>query len=152
MQSIRQNSNQAVSAVNTASTVERVLSAAGLFGGAVGVFFVSYFNPVTAGFFPVCPFYATTGLHCPGCGMTRAFHAFFHGDILGALHYNALLPIFFLVFVYFGVSMFLVLARGRRLSFNIFRPILLSAFLVLMLIFAVVRNLPYYPFTLLAPQ
>ncbi len=134
------------------SIIERILSAAGLLGGAVGVFFVSYFNPVTAGFFPVCPLYAMTGLNCPGCGMTRGFHALFHGDILGALHYNALLPVFFFVFFYFGVSMFLVLARGRGLSFKIFRPGLIYSFLVILLAFGVVRNLPYYPFTLLAPQ
>jgi hypothetical protein len=134
------------------SPLERVLSAAGLLGGSVGVFLVGYFNPVTAGFFPVCPLYAMTGLNCPGCGMTRGFHAFFHGDILGALHFNALLPIFFLAFVYFVASMFLVLVRGRGLPFKIFRPGLIYAFLVLMLVFGVVRNLPYFPFTLLAPQ
>ena len=134
------------------STLERVLAAAGLFAGAVGVFFVTYFNPAKAGFFPACPLYAMTGLHCPGCGMTRGFHALFHGDVLGALHFNALLPVFFFAFVYFGVSLLLILLRGRGLSFRIFRPAYLYAFLVFMLVFAVVRNLPYYPFTLLAPQ
>lgn len=132
------------------STLERVLSAAGLAGGAVGVFFVSYFNPVTAGFFPVCPLHSMTGLNCPGCGMTRGFHAFFHGDILSALRYNALLPIFLFTFIYFGISMFLVLARGRGLSYRIFRPGLIYTFLILMLVFGVVRNLPFYPFNLLA--
>ena len=137
---------------SNSSTTERVLSGAGILGGAVGVFFVSYFNPATAGFFPVCPLYAMTGLSCPGCGMTRGFHALFHGDILGALHYNALLPVFFLVFAYFGISMLLVLARGRGLSLRIFRPGLIYSFLVILLVFGVVRNLSFYPFTLLAPQ
>lgn len=146
MEAVQQSSNQAI-----ASTTERVLSAAGILGGAVGVFFVSYFNPVTAGFFPVCPLYAMTGLLCPGCGMTRGFHAFFSGDFLGAMRYNALLPVFFLLFAYFGVSMFLVLTRGRGLSFKIFRPASILALLIVLIVFAVVRNLPYYPFTLLAP-
>lgn len=134
-----------------ASTVTRILSAAALFIGAVGVFVVTYFNPLTAGFFPVCPFYAMTGLACPGCGLTRGFHALFHGDILGALDFNALIPAYFFIFAYLGISMFLISLRGRGLSFAAFKPRLVYGFLVIFFVFAVVRNLPIYPFTVLAP-
>jgi hypothetical protein len=41
---------------------------------------------------PPCPFLAATGWWCPGCGMTRATHQLVHGDVAGALQYNALLP------------------------------------------------------------
>ncbi len=133
------------------SVIERILAGAGILAAAAGAFVVVYFNPVTAGFFPVCPLHALTGLNCPGCGLTRGFHALFHGDVLGALHFNALLPVYLLIFVYLFVSMLSVAARGRGLSFNIFRPNLIWSFLIIALVFGVVRNFPVYPFTLLAP-
>ncbi len=146
MRAVKQNSNQ-----SQASTIERVLAAAGILAAVAGAFVVGYFNPTTAGFFPVCPLYATTGLNCPGCGLTRGFHALFHGDVLASLHFNALLPIYLLVGVYLFVSLSLIVVRGRGLSFNIFKPRLLWGFLIVLLVFGVVRNLPFFPFTFLSP-
>lgn len=134
------------------STVERVLAGAGILTMTAGASLVGYFNPTTAGFFPVCPLYAMTGINCPGCGLTRAFHALLHdGDVFGALHFNALLPIFAFVFAYLFVSLFLTTIRGRGLSWRIFPPQALYGFLIVALVFFVLRNLPMYPFTLLAP-
>jgi hypothetical protein len=133
------------------STIERILAGAGTLAVTAGAFAVGYFNPVTAGFFPVCPLHALTGLNCPGCGLTRGFHALFHGDVLGALHFNALLPVYLLVFAYLFVSMFLIAVKGRGLSFNIFRPGFIWSFLIIAMVFGVVRNIPVYPLTLLAP-
>ena len=136
---------------NKVSIIERVLATSGIAAAAVGVFVVSYFNPTTAGFFPVCPLHATTGLNCPGCGLTRGLHAFFHGDVFGALHFNALLPVYLLVGIYLFVSLGLIVVRGRGLSFNVFKPQLLWGFLIVLLVFGIVRNLPFFPFTLLSP-
>ncbi|MBA3634164.1 MAG: DUF2752 domain-containing protein [Acidobacteria bacterium] len=132
------------------AAAERVLAAAGILAATTGAFVIGYFNPTNAGFFPVCPLHATTGLNCPGCGLTRGFHALFHGDVLGALHFNALLPVYLFVGIYFFVSLSLVVVRGRGLSFSIFKPHLLWGFLVVLIVFGVVRNLPFYPFTILA--
>lgn len=134
-----------------ASTVERILAGGILFAGGAAAFIVGYFNPVTAGFFPVCPLYAVTGIYCPGCGLTRGFHALFHGDVLSALHFNALLPFYVFFFGYILVSVVLLAGRGRGLTFKIFRPWLLYGFLALSLTFMVLRNVPGYPFNLLAP-
>jgi len=38
----------------------------------------------------VCPFYALTGLPCPGCGLTRAFVCLGHGQVLPSLHWHPL--------------------------------------------------------------
>ncbi|MDQ3748235.1 MAG: DUF2752 domain-containing protein [Acidobacteriota bacterium] len=135
----------------SASTIERILAVAGIAAIGAGAFIVGYFNPTTANFFPVCPLYSLTGIHCPGCGLTRGFHALFHGDILTALHFNALLPVYAFVFGFMFVSMFLVAVRGRGLSWKIFPPSAMYGFLVLAAAFFVLRNLPFYPFTLLAP-
>jgi hypothetical protein len=40
---------------------------------------------------PRCVFHELSGLHCPGCGATRALHALAHGQIMQALWCNALL-------------------------------------------------------------
>jgi hypothetical protein len=133
------------------SSTERILAGAGILATTGGAFVVAYFNPVNAGFFPVCPLYSLFRINCPGCGLTRGFHALFNGDILGALHYNALIPIYVFVFSYMLLSMIMIAVRGRGLPWKIFPPSVLYGFLILALVFAVVRNIPVYPFTLLAP-
>ena len=132
------------------SVTTRILAAAGVLFITTGVVVVGYFNPVTAGFFPLCPFHEMTGLNCPGCGMTRGFHALFNGDIWGALHYNALLPFVAFVFAYLVISLSLTAIRGRGLSWKMFHPTVLLVILGLLVAFGVVRNLPFYPFNLLA--
>lgn len=134
------------------SIVERALASAAVFVVGAGAFVVAYFNPTSAGFFPVCPLFKLTGIHCPGCGLTRGFHALFHGDVLTALHFNALLPIFAFVGGFLLISLFLIAVRGRGLSWRFFPPASIYGFLFLAAAFFILRNLPFYPFTLLAPQ
>jgi len=134
-----------------ASAVERIFAGAGITILGAGAALVAYFNPTTAGFFPVCPLFALTGIHCPGCGLTRGFHALFHGDFLTALGFNALLPVFILLFGFVFISLVLIVVRGRGLSWRIFPPSATYGFLILAAAFFVLRNLPFYPFTLLAP-
>ena len=133
------------------SGLERALAAAGVMAMSAGSAAVWYFDPTTAGFFPVCPLYSMTGLACPGCGLTRGFHALFHGDLLTALDYNALIPLFFLIFGFLFVSMVMIAVRGRGLVKLTHSPKLLFGFFVLLVVFGVLRNLPFYPFTFLYP-
>jgi hypothetical protein len=136
---------------NPASTLERGLALGGVAGMSAIALTVGYFNPTTAGFFPVCPLYAMTGLACPGCGMTRGLHALLHGDIAAALGYNLLLPAILFFFGYLFVSLFLTFARGRGLSFRLFNQKVVWGFFAFALVFSVVRNLPFYPFNILYP-
>ncbi|WP_163195109.1 DUF2752 domain-containing protein [Clostridium thermarum] len=41
----------------------------------------------------ICLFYNTTGVPCPGCGMTRAFLNLFNGHISEAFHFHPLFPL-----------------------------------------------------------
>lgn len=134
-----------------ASAAERTLAAAGVAAMAGGSAFVAYFDPSKASFFPVCPLYVLTGIACPGCGLTRGFHALFHGDIVTAIDFNALVPVWAVIFGYVFVSLVLMAVRGKGLPMWPTRPGFLWTFMIVLLAFGVVRNIPAWPFTILFP-
>ena len=110
---------------------------------AAGAFWMAFFliDPAMQSFLPPCLFHAYTGLHCPGCGATRALHRLAHGDCIAALRLNAL--------VVLGLPLGCVIAvcrksRGLPSSW-------LRAFFVCTALFGVARNIPLFPFTLLSP-
>jgi len=108
--------------------------------------------PGGSGFYPPCQFHLITGLHCPGCGTTRCLSAFVHGDFAQAAAYNVV-SLFLMpaatAWLFFG--WFQVL-RGRPFPVWFFTPLFLRWFVIMFLAFGVLRNLPLYPFTLLAPH
>ena len=132
---------------------ERAFAAAGVGACVAGAGAVWYFDPVSSGFFPACPIYTLTGFACPGCGMTRGFHALFNGDIVTALDYNALIPLIVVFFGYIFLSMLMVALRGRGigLGVNKFSMGLIWVTFAALLVFGVVRNIPAYPFSVLFP-
>lgn len=127
------------------------MAAAGAFAVAGASAVVWYFDPTKANFLPVCPLYAMTGFACPGCGLTRGFHALFHGDILTALDYNALIPGFSVVVGFLFIALVSFAVRGRGFGISMLSPKLLTGILVVLLVFGVVRNIPAYPFSVLYP-
>lgn len=131
--------------------VGRVLAGAGLAGIGAGAGVLWYFDPTKGSFFPVCPLLAVTGFACPGCGLTRAFHALLHGDITTAIDYNALIPVVAFAALFVVVTLVSIAVRGRGLMKLSASPKFLGATLVLLLAFGVLRNLPFYPFTFLYP-
>lgn len=133
------------------STTERILAAAGIFIFLGGAFIVRFFNPTTAGFFPVCPLFTMTGFACPGCGLTRGFHALVHGDILTALGFNAMIPVYAFIFGYLFITMIFIAFLGRSIQLSIFKPKYIWGFFIFSLVFFIARNIPAYPFTLLYP-
>lgn len=64
-----------------------------------------------------CPFYALTGLYCPGCGTCRALADVFHGRFAEAFSHNMLLFILgtpaLIVFIHEYVRVF-IFTRLRR--------------------------------------
>lgn len=131
--------------------LERLLAAGGLGTILAGSLTVWYFDPTKSNFFPVCPLLSITGFACPSCGLTRGFHALFHGDLATALDYNALIPVFVLVFGFVVATLVSIVLRGRGLMKLSSSPNFLVGILVLLLTFGVLRNLPFYPFTFLYP-
>jgi hypothetical protein len=98
--------------------------------------------PLSWRWFPHCMLHSWTGLYCPGCGSARAFVAICHGDWLAALRLNP-----FTVVVVPVVGVLWATGRLERL-----RPVWIWTLLALVVAFGVLRNLPWYPWTLLAPQ
>ena len=134
--------------------VRACLTALALAGIAVALWVVGTFNPTGYGFFPKCQFHSVTGLHCIGCGLTRSLHAWLNLDPLQGLAYH---PLSFILLPYVGWSLGLALWRwawGGESKRSRFRgpPWLIWSFVWLLMIFWVVRNIPIYPFNLLAPH
>jgi len=108
------------------------------------------YDPAQAKLFP-CPLFELTGFACPGCGLTRGFHALFNGNMSAAIGFNALLPVWAVILGYFWLSLLVHTVRGRGLPMWPTRPAFLWGFMIVLLVFGVVRNIGTYPFTLLFP-
>jgi hypothetical protein len=113
--------------------------------GAAVLFF---FDPARSSFYPVCQFHRVTGLYCPGCGATRASYQLLHGNIFAALRDNALFVLSLPVLAARGIWFLNRQRRGQPVRFFI-PPAALWVFLVVALVFVVLRNLPGFSF--LAP-
>ncbi|AWT42651.1 MULTISPECIES: DUF2752 domain-containing protein [Streptomyces] len=104
--------------------------------------YVGAVDPNEPGHYPVCPLLRTTGLYCPGCGGLRSAHAFVHGDLLTALHANAVAVAGYLVLALVWTVWVVRAVRGRPLRIDL-RPAPLWTLGALLLVFTVVRNLPF---------
>jgi len=109
-----------------------------------------YFNPIGL-LFPKCPVFSLSGMYCPGCGSQRALHAFLNGHLATAFRQNLLATVCYFALL---AEMFTLLAGTRKwrptIWLNQTRYAALMV-LVAVLAFTFFRNIPVYPFTLLAP-
>jgi len=64
----------------------------------------------------LCLFHRLTGLECPGCGMTRAFHAISHGEFTQALSFNLLSIAVYVFFMGILVRDIAYLLAGIRIQ------------------------------------
>lgn len=122
---------------------------------AIALAHVYSVDPATSDEYPTCVFHDLTGLHCPGCGSLRAIQQLLHGNLLAALRMNVLavtlLPV---MLAYIGIS---AIASWRGTTIPWRRPRWVPAgwrwwIVALVIGFGVLRNVPYWPFELLAPH
>ncbi|MCF1508376.1 DUF2752 domain-containing protein [Streptomyces glomeratus] len=126
-----------------AAVLRRTAVPLGVLAGVVGAFaYVGAVDPNEPGHYPVCPLLRYTGLYCPGCGGLRSAHAFVHGDFPAALQDNALAVAGYLGFAVVWALWAVHAVRGRRLRFDP-GPVPLWGLGALLLVFTVVRNLPF---------
>jgi len=112
--------------------------AGGLLTG--GLVFLYFLNPSETKFFPPCPFRLATGWYCPGCGSLRAIHNLLHGRLMAALSLNLLMV----------VSIPVVAAMLLKPAW-IYKRWVPWAALCILIAYGVLRNVPAWPFCLLAP-
>lgn len=100
-----------------------------------------------------CAVHQLIGLHCPGCGGTRCAQSIASGRWIGAMGHNAMLMTGFLVLmaslVFIFVRMTLLGKPAPRLPD--IGPRCLWFGIGGIVVFTILRNIPAYPFTLLAP-
>ncbi len=117
--------------------------------GVAILFFV--LDPNKHSIFPQCAFHSLTGAFCPGCGSQRALHSLLHLDIAGVVSYNFLFLPATLLLLYHYLHPWLNRWLSLKLP-NLFylknTPWVIFAVVMLFWIF---RNLPWYPFSVLAP-
>jgi Protein of unknown function (DUF2752) len=123
-----------------------------LTGGLVGGLTIAlhFRDPHGSGSWGFCPFYALTGLYCPGCGGLRAVNDLTNGDLLGAASSNlvfvALVPL-----IVFGWIRWTGRAwsgppatapAAARERFGVSAGVWVIVFAVVLAVFCVLRNLP----------
>jgi hypothetical protein len=103
---------------------------------------VAVADPRWGSVLPACPLHALTGLWCPLCGGTRTARALAHGDLAGAAGSNLLVVVAAPVVVVLWVRW--VLRRRREPEARLLDPSprLLAVATVVLVAFALVRNLP----------
>lgn len=120
-----------------------------LTGLAVLFFFL---NPSEQIIFPKCVFHSLTGYHCPGCGSQRAIHSLLHLDFAGVVGNNFLfLPAGLLIIFHYIRQPLHKLFKWNlpNILYKKYTPIII---LVVIILFWILRNLPFYPFSVLAPN
>jgi hypothetical protein len=121
-----------------------------LAGAAVAaVLLLYFFLDVRSVFFPKCPFYLLSHLYCPGCGSQRSLSALLHGNIIAALHNNFMLIVFLPLLLWSVILHFSF--SDRRKVFLFYHPLFGKMVVILVISFWILRNIPIYPFNLLAP-
>lgn len=101
---------------------------------------------------PGCLFHDFTGLNCPGCGMTRAVHATLHGRPGEAFRFNPVGMILLPVAAVAVAIEILSWVLGKPLPFRLRLGVAGVWILVCVVVaFWIARNIPAWPFTLLAP-
>lgn len=123
---------------------------------ATAIYVLAVVSPAEANFYPGCTFHEGTGFHCPGCGTTRGLHALLNGRLEQAAAYNALMFLFLPILIISVVRSLWSWAWGEAPAREAssrprirWMPYLIGGVL---LTFWILRNLPLYPFTLLAPH
>lgn len=135
--------SQSVTPPSPRTVPGRLAVPAGILAAVAGAFaYVGAVDPNEPGHYPVCPLLQYTGVYCPGCGGLRSAHAFVHGDLQTALHANAMAVLAYVGFAVLWTVWVVRAARGRPLRLDL-RPVHLWTAGALLLVFTVVRNLPF---------
>lgn len=137
--------NQTASRLWNTRGGNRLLAGGILIAGLLAAGGISLSGIRLAGLLPPCLFRQITGLHCPGCGGTRMVESLLHGDVAAAWSYN---PLLLTAGVGLAAGLLWFFLRTFRREWTPLRPAADSRWWLtvplLILLFWVVRNLPFY--------
>ncbi len=99
-----------------------------------------------------CIIYTVFHVYCCGCGATRALEDLMHFRILEALDHNVFFVLSLPFVSYYFFKQYIRISTGKDIiPFVKLKPRTVIMILMIILAFGVVRNIPFYPFTILAP-
>ncbi len=118
-------------------TIRRALFLASVVIGVAAGLVLWRFDPASHSWYPKCLLHSWTGLHCPGCGTTRAVHSLVQGRLWDAFRFNPLLiaggPI---------MALLIIRQRKRERKSGIAAPRLSWALVAVVCLYFVARNVP----------
>ena len=141
-----------MSLITRASRKQRLVSIVFCVCGLAGVSLIISRSVLEHPCFPVCPMHRILGLLCPGCGTLRAMHSLLHGDVIQALAFNSLFVLLCPWLALWSLNHAACALSGMRLV-----PVRVTSWLgwtvlAVVLVFAVLRNIPVDAFAYLAPH
>ena len=130
---------------------KRVITGIVFLGLVVGGVFLYYVPPGKGSIYPPCTFHIITGLYCAGCGSTRAFHHLLHGRIAQAIWSNVLVAFLLIPLSWYAINHLRYMITGNKRRTRKLKMRYTWILIGIIVLFTILRNIPYYPFTLLAP-
>ncbi len=95
-------------------------------------------------FYIPCPIYSITGLHCPGCGVTRMIYSIFKLDFYQAFRYNPLLFITMPFFLFFIINDIYSKIKNKESLYKKVPEFIWIIVIAIFMIFGILRNIfPY---------
>lgn len=91
-------------------------------------------------------FYQLTGWHCPGCGVSRMGLALLRGDFAMAWYSNPALMLLLPCGIWMGLRLLCRYVQTGSRQLHGWENWLLYGVIGLLLVFGVIRNLPWYPY------
>ena len=101
------------------------------------------------GFYIPCVFHLVTGLYCPGCGVSGMCISIAQLDFVSAFKHNSALLVMSPLFVLLFVSIIYRYIKKGSLMTSKWQNVLIFIMIAVLLVFGVLRNIPYFSF--LAP-
>jgi len=81
----------------------------------------------------LCPFKMTTGLPCPGCGITKSIASIYDGDIIQSFNYHIFGPFAFVFFIGLIMLLSFELLINKEFFRSIFYSTKIATFLAIIL-------------------
>ena len=124
-----------------------------IIGGSALAYGVGTYPPNEQSFYPRCQLHSLTGLHCPGCGLTRSVHSLLNGQIGQAIAWNPLALVIVPLVGYLALRWLWYWAWEKPLPNSRRYPTwFITVIGTILVLFGILRNVPIEPFSRLAPH